>query len=246
MTHIRQPRQPSWSTSTMPSSARLYIAPDGQLATQAGLRQCSQMRGRWNMKVFSNSSLTLSPSFFSTGSPGACSGAPPRSSSQFADQRICIGLAGDEGLGPGHRDVGLRRGVEQRVVLVGPRLVVVRQARQLGVAEDAQQPLPPPAGAQLEPAPPGADPAALPPVLVLVAPGVAQAGPGLHVVEPHVLDAGPVGPRLLAGDRAGVAADALVEVHDHAHLGHDAHQYSTSCERRRMTVTSSRWLPVGP
>src|SRR5215831_581977 len=23
-------------------------------------------------------------------------------------------------------------------------------------------------------------------------------------------------------------------------------QYSTSCERRRITVTSSRWLPVGP
>ena len=45
-THIRQPRQRSWSTSTMPSSVRLYIAPDGQDATQDGFRQCSQIRGR--------------------------------------------------------------------------------------------------------------------------------------------------------------------------------------------------------
>ncbi len=45
-TQNRQPRQRSWSTSTMPSSSRLYIAPDGQEATQDGLRQCSQIRGR--------------------------------------------------------------------------------------------------------------------------------------------------------------------------------------------------------
>ncbi len=43
---MRQPRQASWSTSTIPSSARLYIAPEGQEATQEGFRQCSQMRGR--------------------------------------------------------------------------------------------------------------------------------------------------------------------------------------------------------
>ena len=43
---MRQPRQASWSTSTMPSSVRLYMAPDGQADTQVGFRQCSQMRGR--------------------------------------------------------------------------------------------------------------------------------------------------------------------------------------------------------
>jgi hypothetical protein len=43
-----------------------------------------------------------------------------------------------------------------------------------------------------------------------------------------------------------VAADALVEVHHHRHLRHDSHQYVTSWERRRTTVTSSRWFPVGP
>src|SRR5262245_37439929 len=58
-THIRQPRHRSWSTSTMPSSARLYMAPDGQADTHAGLRQCSQIRGKWNMNVFSNSNVTF-------------------------------------------------------------------------------------------------------------------------------------------------------------------------------------------
>jgi hypothetical protein len=38
------------------------------------------------MKVCSNSNLTLSPTFFSTGSRSAVAAEPPRSSSQFADQ----------------------------------------------------------------------------------------------------------------------------------------------------------------
>ena len=51
--HIRQPRHLSWSTSTMPSSSRLYTEPDGHEATQVGFRQCSHRRGRYIMKVFS-------------------------------------------------------------------------------------------------------------------------------------------------------------------------------------------------
>src|SRR5699024_11469162 len=91
--------------------------------------------------------------------------------------------------------------------------------------------------------------------MVLEASGVPLAGAGLHVVEPHVRGAVPVGPCLLAGHRAGVAADALVEVHHHRHLGHDSHdgtpsrsvaQYSTGAVRLRIIVTSSRWFPVGP
>ena len=46
------------------------------------------------------------------------------------------------------------------------------------------------------------------------------AAPAEHAVV--VVGAGPVGPGLLAGDRTGVAADALVEVHHHADLGHHA------------------------
>ena len=45
-TQNRQPRHLAWSTSTIPSSSRLYIAPDGHDATHEGFRQCSQIRGR--------------------------------------------------------------------------------------------------------------------------------------------------------------------------------------------------------
>ena len=67
-------------------------------------------------------------------------------------------------------------------------------------------------------------PAALPARLVGPGARVSLARVRLDVVEPDVLGAGPVRPDLLAGDRAGVAADALVEVHDHRDLGADAHQ----------------------
>src|ERR1035437_7023136 len=76
----------------MPSSLRLEIAPDGHEAAHEGLRQCSQIRGRWNMKVFSKSSLISSETFFRIGSFGVSLGEPPRSSSQLALQLIFIGL----------------------------------------------------------------------------------------------------------------------------------------------------------
>jgi hypothetical protein len=47
---------------------------------------------------------------------------------------------------------------------------------------------------------------------------VADAGAGFDVVPVHVFGAVAVGPQLLAGDRAGVAAEALVEVHHHCVL----------------------------
>src|SRR5699024_1158873 len=129
---------------------------------------------------------------------------------------------------------------------VRPRLVVVVDRRHGGAGEDLEQLLHAPTGLEPQLAVLAELPAALPPLLVLVRPGIPLPGSGLDVVPPHVLGAGPVGPRLLAGHRTGVAADALVQVHHHGHLGHDAHQYCTSWERRRMTVTSSRWFPVGP
>src|SRR4029077_125519 len=112
--------------------------------------------------------------------------------------------------------------------------------------EDRHQVLQTPAGLELHPATLVELPAALPLLLVLVGARVAEPGPGLHVVEPDVLRARAVGPRLLARDRARVAPDALVEVHHHRHLRHDLHEYVTSWLRLRMMVTSSRWLPVGP
>src|SRR5215471_16862755 len=90
--HIRQPRHRSWSTSTMPSSLRLYIAPDGHDATHAGLRQCSQMRGRKNRNDFSYSCRTRSETCASTGSPAAIWLPPPNESSQFADHVTSVSL----------------------------------------------------------------------------------------------------------------------------------------------------------
>ena len=134
------------------------------------------------------------------------------------------GFPRDQGVGPGHREVLLpRRSVQQVLVVVGPRFVVVVDLGHLRVAEDVEQLVEPAAALEAQPAALGDLPAALPFLLVLVLPGVAETRTGLHVVEPHVLGAGAVGPRLFAGDRAGVAADALVEVHHHRHLGHDSH-----------------------
>ena len=71
-----------------------------------------------------------------------------------------------------------------------------------------------------------ADPAAVPLVLVLPLLRVADAGLGLDVVEPGVLDALAAGPDVLAGDTAGMAADALVQVQHHADLCADFHANS--------------------
>ena len=198
------------------------------------------------MKVCSNSNFTLSAIFLSIGSRCAVAVEPPRSSSQLADHSIFMFLPRDQRLRPRDRGVLLGRRVGERGVVVGPRLVVLADRGQLGVGEDRQQLLEPAAGLELQPAALVELPAALPLLLVLVGARVAEPGPGLDVVEPDVLRARAVGPRLLAGDRAGVAPDALVEVHHHRHLRHDLHQYVTSWQRLRMMVTSSRWLPVGP
>src|SRR5665647_956039 len=84
-------------------------------------------------------------------------------------------------------------------------------------------------------------PATLPAFLVLVGSRVALARPGLHVVEPDVLGAGAVRPRLLARHRAGMAADALVEVHHHRHLRHDSHRVAppamAGCAARRAAIS---------
>jgi hypothetical protein len=152
-------------------------------------------------------------------------------------------LAGEQRLRPRDGGVLLGRGVEQHVVLVGPGLVVVVDVGELGVEEDRGELLPASAGAQREPTPLRELPAALPLLLVLVRAGVAEPGPGLHVVEPHVLRTGAVRPRLLAGDRAGVAADALVEVHHHRHLCHDLHDAVSLAARGSVPLVTSTAPP---
>src|SRR5699024_7654922 len=67
----------------MPSSSRLYNAPEGQDATQDGLRQCSQIRGKYIINVFSYSIEICSCSSCTFGSSGTTSLPPAKSSSQF-------------------------------------------------------------------------------------------------------------------------------------------------------------------
>ena len=156
-------------------------------------------------------------------------------------------LARDCGLRAGRRDrAGVRGCLEQLVVLVRPRLVVVLHGRLRRVREDLRERGDASALTGNEAARGGTLPAALPLLLVLPAAGVAHAGTGFDVVEPDVFGTLAVRPHLLTGDGTGVAADALVEVHHHRDLSHDLHQNCTSWERRRITVTSSRLLPVGP
>ena len=155
-------------------------------------------------------------------------------------------LAGQRGDRVRARVRRAQRGVDDGLVVIRPRVAVVVDGGQVRVVEDRQQLAQPAARPQLQPALAVQRPAAVPLLLVLIAPRVADAGLGLDVVEVHVLGAGPVRPHLLAGHRAGVAADALIEVHHHRDVRHHPHQYSTSWARRRITVISSRWLPVGP
>src|SRR5574337_309242 len=74
----------------------------------------------------------------------------------------------------------------------------------------------------------GAHPATVPFVLVLPLLRIADAGLGLDVVEPGVLDALARSPHVLAGDRTGVAADALVQVEHHRDLCTHFH-HAISC-----------------
>ncbi|MCY1544712.1 hypothetical protein D9M68_806120 [compost metagenome] len=109
------------------------------------------------------------------------------------------------------------------VVVEGVGLVVVVDLRQVGVGEDAHEQLPLAALPGLDGAVGLADPAPVPLVLVFPLLGVTDAGLGLDVVEPGVFHAGAAGPHVLAGDRAGVATDALVQVQHHGDLGTNFH-----------------------
>ena len=74
-------------------------------------------------------------------------------------------------------------------------------------------------------------PAAAPAFLVLPVLRIADAGLGLDVVEPRVFHALARGPHVLAGDRAGVTADAFVEVQHHRDLSADLHDAVSSTAR---------------
>src|SRR5262249_2727859 len=144
-------------------------------------------------------------------------------------------------------------------VVVGERLVVVVDLGQVRIGEDIGEHAPARADARLQPAALQAPPAAAPLVLVLPLLGIADAGLGFDVVEPGVIDAVARGPEVLSGHRAGVAADALVEVEHHRDLGADLHDATPSCSASargrsnqstlsilRTITNSSRFEPTVP
>src|SRR4051812_41998732 len=112
-------------------------------------------------------------------------------------------------------------------VVEGERFIVVVDFRQIRIGENLAQHPPLGADGRLDPAVAPAGPAALPALLVLPVFGIADAGLGFDIVEPGVFDAFAAGPDILAGDGAGVAPDALVEVQHHRDLGADLHYTAT-------------------
>ena len=146
------------------------------------------------------------------------------------------------------------------LVIEGERLVIVVDLGQIGVAEDLGENRQTPALLGDDLAIGLALPAAAPALLVLPILGIADAWLGLDIVEPGIFHALAGGPHILAGDRAGVAADAFVEVHHHRDLRTDLHEtvsltapwtglewssHSTLVSLRTMT-NSSRLEPTVP
>ena len=132
-------------------------------------------------------------------------------------------LTGDErARARDRRRLHLRR-VVQVLVVERERLVVVVDLRQVRVGEDLHQQRELAALPRLDLPVRLAHPAAVPAFLVLPLLRIADARLRLDVVEPRVLDALAVRPHVLAGDRARMAADALVEVQHHPDLSADLH-----------------------
>ncbi len=133
-------------------------------------------------------------------------------------------LAGDQRARARHRLVlALFGRVVQVLVVEIERLVVIVDLRQVRVGEDFRQHADAVAHARLQLAVDFADPAALPLLLVFPVLRVADAGLAFHVVEPGVFHAFAAGPDVFAGDRAGVAADAFVQIQHHADLRTNFH-----------------------
>ena len=95
VTHMRHPRQASWSTSTMPSSLRLYIAPDGHAATcgvQAVFTDARQVEHERLLELHLDPIADLVLDLLDDGVVHGQFRPPLRSSSQFADHSIFMGL----------------------------------------------------------------------------------------------------------------------------------------------------------
>ena len=135
------------------------------------------------------------------------------------------------------------------------RLIIVVNFGQVGVCENFRQNPPLSAHTRLE-ATVFQVPTTIPALLVFPIFGIADAGLGLHIVEPGVFHAFAAGPHILAGNRTGVAADAFIKVEHLADLRANFHaavspsasgpsSQSTFSSLRTMT-NSSRLDPTVP
>jgi len=101
--------------------------------------------------------------------------------------------------------------------------VVIVDFGQVRIGKNVRQHAPLRTDARLDLAVLLAPPAAIPAVLVFPVLGVANSGFCLDVIEPRVFHPFAIGPDILAGHRARVAPDALVEVKHHRDLSADFH-----------------------
>lgn len=200
----------------MPSSSRLYMAPDGQDETHAGLMQCSQIRGKYIIKTSSNSVLIDSSIFCTLGSSSPVMWPPARSSSQFGPHSIFM-------KSPSRTISGV---LPAGVFSAGCSLMFhnhsskVHSNHQLTADSDYRKGL----QADWFSSPISARaflfqcPAAFIFVLVLPLLRVADARLCFYIIEVHIFRTGTVCPRVFASDAARVAADAFIQVHDHTDL----------------------------
>ncbi|SAJ32564.1 Uncharacterised protein [Enterobacter cloacae] len=117
----------------------------------------------------------------------------------------------------GREVIALWRAV-QILVIEGEGFIVIVNLRQDGVSENLRQHAHFAAEARGQHAVNTADPAALPLILIFPVFRIADTRFGFDVIKPRVLHPFAPGPDVLTGDRAGVAANAFIEIQNHANL----------------------------
>src|SRR5690242_15063612 len=108
-------------------------------------------------------------------------------------------------------------------IVEGEGFVIVVNLGQVRIGEYVGENSPLGTHARLQLAVLFAQPTAIPALLVLPLLGITNTRLGLDIVEPRVFDALARGPYILAGDRTGMAPDALVEVQHHCDLRANFH-----------------------
>ena len=127
-------------------------------------------------------------------------------------------LAGDFRNWHRRRLIGTFRGVEQVLIVVRPRLVIVVHTGHVRVVKNVGHNLRLARRFDFELAVAVGFPTALVLFLILPLGRIPRARFGFDVVPPHVPCAFAVGPHVLASDATRVTADALVQVENHGNL----------------------------